>query len=174
MNYTILIICTIAIIIFSWIFSIRDKRYHGIARFFSFESITILLIMNLKLWFKDPFTWHQVISWILLIGSVYPGIAGFFLLRNRGKSEKSFENTTVLIKSGIYKFIRHPLYCSLLLLGTGIMFKNPGIAQVILGCVNLVAIYITARIEEKEMFTRFGESYNQYMGETKMFIPFIF
>jgi protein-S-isoprenylcysteine O-methyltransferase Ste14 len=173
MNYTVLIICTIVIILFSWIFSIRDKRYHGIARFFSFESITILLIMNLKIWFKDPWSWHQIISWIILIVSVYPGIAGYLLLRNRGKSEKSFENTTVLVKSGIYKYIRHPLYCSLLLFGTGIMLKCPEIPQTIFGCINLIAIYFTARIEEKEMISRFGEPYLQYMKETKMFIPFI-
>jgi len=174
MNYTILIISTIVIIVFSWIFSIREKRYHGIARFFSFETITILLIMNLKGWFKDPFSLHQILSWIFLIASIYPGIAGYLLLRNIGKSQKSFENTTVLVKSGIYKYIRHPLYCSLLLLGTGVMFKDPDIIQIILGCVNIIAIYFTARIEEKEMISKFGNSYIDYIKETRMFIPFVF
>lgn len=173
MNYIVLIICTIVIIIFSWVFSIRDRRYHGIARFFSFESITILLIMNLKIWFMDPWSWHQIISWVLLFASIYPGIAGYLLLRNMGKSEKTFENTTVLVKSGIFKYIRHPLYCSLLLFGTGTMFKNPEIPQVIFGSINLIAIYFTASIEEKEMILKFGEPYIQYMKETRMFIPFI-
>jgi len=109
----------------------------------------------------------------LLTGSIYPGITGYLLLKRHGKSEKSFENTTKLVKAGIYRFIRHPLYCSLLLLGTGIMFKQPVLPQVVIGIINITAIYITARIEEKEMTERFGENYILYMKETKMFIPFL-
>jgi len=65
------------------------------------------------------------------------------------------------------------LYCSLLLLGTGVMLKDPGIFQIILGIINALAIFLTARIEEKEMVIKFGQNYKEYMHETKMFIPFI-
>jgi protein-S-isoprenylcysteine O-methyltransferase Ste14 len=174
MNSLTLLSGTILIVVFSWFFSIKEKRYHGIARFFAFESIFILFLLNYRSWFHDPLSWHQVISWILLTGSIYPGIAGFILLKRRGKPEKSFENTTLLVKTGIFKYIRHPLYCSLLLLGTGIMFKEVAIFQLIAGVVNVLAIYLTARIEEKEMIVRFGEQYSQYMSESKMFLPYFF
>ena len=173
MNYTSLIIGTIIIVIFSWHFSIKEKRYHGIARFFAFESIFILVLLNIKVWFREPFSWHQIISWIFLFSSIYPGIAGYLLLKRKGKPENSFENTTMLVKSGIYKYIRHPLYCSLLLLGTGVMFKDPGPVQIVFGIINMIAIFFTARIEEKEMTARFGKQYEEYMHETKMFIPYI-
>jgi len=174
MNLTVLIAGTIVALIFSWIFSIREKRYHGIARFFSFESILILLLLNIRVWFRDAFSWHQIISWILLITSIYPGIEGYLLLKRKGRSEKGFENTTVLVKSGVYKYIRHPLYCSLLLFGTGVMFKDPGTLQLVLGAVNICAIYFTARIEEKEMVVKFGSEYVDYIKKTKMFIPYLF
>lgn len=173
MNYYTLITGTLIIVAFSWFFSIKEKRYHGIARFFAFESIFILVLLNWHFWFKDPFSWYQVLSWIFLCASIYPGIAGYLLLRRHGKSEKSFENTTELVKTGIYRYIRHPLYCSLFLLGTGVMFKQPQIFQVIAGTVNLTAVFFTAKIEESEMIAKFGEQYNVYMKETKMFIPFI-
>jgi protein-S-isoprenylcysteine O-methyltransferase Ste14 len=173
MNITALLIGTVVIVVFSWFFSIKEKRYHGIIRFFSFESIFILVLLNYRLWFRDPLSWHQLLSWIFLFACIYPGIAGYLLLKRRGRSEKSFENTTVLVKSGIYKYIRHPLYCSLLLLGTGVMFKDPGIAQLVLGIINAVAIYFTARIEEKEMVARFGSEYVEYMRENRMFIPYL-
>jgi len=162
-----------AIVLFSWHFSVKEKRYHGIARFFAFESIFILILLNLKVWFRDPFSIHQIISWILLIISLYPAVAGLILLKKTGRPENSFENTTVLVRSGLYKYIRHPLYCSLILLGTGIMLKDSGTLQLIAGAVNLIAVYITSRIEEREMISRFGDSYIDYMKETKMFIPFI-
>ena len=173
MRIAIYIVGTIGIIIFSWFFSIKDKRYHGIARFFAFESIFVLLMFNIKGWFRDPFSLHQVVSWILLFGSVYPGIAGFLLLKRHGKSETSFENTTNLVSNGIYKYIRHPLYCSLFMLGTGIMMKNPASLQLIAGAVNVIAVFFTAYIEEGEMKRRFGEDYRNYLRTTKMFIPFV-
>jgi protein-S-isoprenylcysteine O-methyltransferase Ste14 len=173
MNYLALITGTIVILIFSWFFSIKHGRYHGIPRFFSFECIFLLTLLNIRVWFHNPFLIHQLISWILLILSAYAGIEGYLLLKKKGRSEKNFENTAILVKSGIYKYIRHPLYLSLLLLGTGVMMKNPAVLQLILGFINLVAIFFTARIEELEMTRKFGEAYLQYKKETRMFIPYL-
>jgi protein-S-isoprenylcysteine O-methyltransferase Ste14 len=173
MNIAAIITGTLLILIFSWLISIKHKRYHGIPRFFAFESIYLLVLLNIKVWFHDPFSLHQIISWILLILSVYFGLAGFLLLKRNGKPAKNFENTTVLVKSGVYSLIRHPLYFSLFLLGTGVMMKNPDSLAKIFGAVNLVAIYLTSLAEEKEMVEKFGEPYKEYMKETKMFIPFL-
>jgi protein-S-isoprenylcysteine O-methyltransferase Ste14 len=173
MNNAIFIFGSILILLFSWFLSIKHKRYHGIVRFFSFESIFILVLLNIHIWFKDPFSPLQVISWLLFILSIYIAVAGFLLLKKVGKPDSNFENTSVLVKEGLYKYIRHPLYLSLFILGTGVMLKDPGTAQLILGTVNLVAVYVTARIEEKEMIARFGKDYGEYMKETKMFIPYI-
>jgi protein-S-isoprenylcysteine O-methyltransferase Ste14 len=173
MNYIVLITGTILIILFSWFLSLRYKRYHAIARFFAFESVFILVLLNLKVWFKDPFSPFQLVSWLLLILSVYVVIAGYLLLTRKGKPDSNFENTSLLVKSGIYGYIRHPLYLSIFLVGTGVMLKDPQPAQLVLGIINLFAVFITARIEEKEMIKKFGDDYRMYMNETKMFIPFI-
>ena len=164
---------TIFIVLFSWFLSIKYKRYHGIARFFAFESVLILVLLNYKVWFTEPFSFHQIISWILLILSAYIAIDGYLTLKRKGKPDSNFENTSLLVKSGLYGYIRHPLYLSIFLLGTGVMLKQIGMLQLGLGAVNLVAIYITARIEEREMIAKFGEEYKGYMKETRMFIPFV-
>jgi protein-S-isoprenylcysteine O-methyltransferase Ste14 len=173
MNYIALISGTVLIVLFSWFLSLRFKRYHGIARFFAFESVFILVLLNYKVWFTNPFSPVQLVSWILLILSAYVVITGYMLLKRKGKPDSNFENTSLLVKSGIYGYIRHPLYLSVFLLGTGIMLKNPEKVQLFLGIVNLIAVYITARIEENEMIAKFGDQYRIYMKETKMFIPFI-
>jgi len=173
MNYLILIIGTILIILFSWFLSIKYKRYHGVARFFAFESIFILVLLNYKVWFQNPFSPLQLISWALLTISLYPVITGYLLLKREGKPSVNFENTSLLVKTGIYGLIRHPLYLSVFLLGTGIMMKNPEPVQLVLGIVNLLAVWITSRIEENEMIAKFGDEYRQYMKHTKMFIPYI-
>ncbi len=173
MNYPVLITGTIIILLFSWFFSIKHERHHGIPRFFAFESIFILILLNIRVWFRYSWSPGHFISWLLLFLSLYPAISGFLTLKNKGKPSGDFENTTVLVKSGVYKYIRHPLYLSLFLLGTGVMMKNPGVVQLILGAVNLVALFFTAKIEEREMISKFGRDYLDYMKETKMFIPFV-
>jgi len=173
MNLTVIISGTAVIAIFSWFLSIKHGRYHGIPRFFAFESIFLLFLLNFRVWFHNPFALHQIISWILLILSAWIAIDGFLRLKRKGKPTRNFENTTVLVKSGIYGLIRHPLYLSLFLLGTGIMIKDMGPVSVIPGVVNFIAIYFTARIEEREMIKKFGDAYREYMKETKMFIPFV-
>jgi len=173
MNYIALIFGTVLILLFSWFLSLRFKRYHGIARFFAFESVFILVLLNYRVWFANPFSPPQLVSWILLILSAYVVITGYMLLKRKGKPDSNFENTSLLVKSGIYGYIRHPLYLSVFLLGTGIMLKNPETIQIILGIINLIAVYITSRIEENEMISKFGDQYSIYMKETKMSIPFV-
>jgi protein-S-isoprenylcysteine O-methyltransferase Ste14 len=174
MNIYVVAAGTVCIILVSWFLSIKHGRYHGIARFFAFESILILFLLNYRVWFSDPFSPVHLASWFLLIFSIYPVTAGFLLLKRVGKPDRNFENTSVLVRSGIYGYIRHPLYLSVFMLGTGIMLKDAAPIQLLLGTINLVALIITALIEEKEMIARFGDEYRQYMKETKMFIPWLF
>lgn len=173
MNLIIFISGTVVILLFSWFLSVKYKRYHGITRFFAFESVFVLILLNYKVWFQNALSPLQIISWILLIISLWAVITGYLLLKRKGNPSINFENTSQLVKSGIYGYIRHPLYFSVFLLGTGIVLKNPGTIQVILGIVNLFAVYFTALIEEGEMIEKFGEEYRLYMKETKMFIPYI-
>jgi protein-S-isoprenylcysteine O-methyltransferase Ste14 len=173
MNYFILAGGTCFIILFSWFLSIKYKRYHGIARFFAFESVFIMVLLNYNVWFESPFSIAQIFSWIFLILSAWIVISGYLTLKRKGKPEINFENTSVLVKTGLYKYIRHPLYLSIFLFGTGVLLKQPGKYQLILGIVNLLAISLTARIEEYEMIVKFGDEYKNYMKETKMFIPYV-
>jgi protein-S-isoprenylcysteine O-methyltransferase Ste14 len=169
----ILIILTIVISWLSWIVSLRDKRYHGIFRFVSFESILILVLLNYPLWFKNPLAWYQLVSWVLLGGSLLVAFFGFYLYYHHGKPADGMEETTALITSGLYRYIRHPLYLSLILGGFGIMMKDLNWLSLILAFVNLLALYLTAKVEEKEMIKRFDKDYEEYMSGTKMFIPYI-
>jgi len=169
----IFIVCTIANSIFTWKFSIKAKRPHGIPRFFAFESILLLVLFNMPVWFEGPHTWNQLISWIFLLVSIMFAVLGFLLLRVIGKPQGDLENTSKLVTVGLYRFIRHPLYASLLFLGMGVFLKDISITTVLLAFINIVALIATAKEEEKEMIEKFGEEYIAYMHKTQMFIPFV-
>ena len=114
--------------------SLRSPHSHGFYRFFAWEFILALFLLNAKYWFQDPFAWHQIIAWTLLLIALIPLLFGIIALKSRGKpslnresdpSLLAFEKTTKLVTSGVYKNIRHPLYSSLLLLTWGIFFQKP-------------------------------------------------
>ena len=76
--------------------------------------------------------------------------------------------------SGVFKYIRHPLYCSLLLLAWGAFFKDPSWAGGGLALAATAFLQATAKVEEAENIRYFGAAYRAYMQQTKMFIPFLF
>lgn len=163
--------------------SLRAPRSHGFYRFFAWECILVLFLLNVNYWFVDPFAWHQLIAWALLLISFVPLGYGIHFLRTRGKpaarregdnSLLAFEKTTSLVTTGIYKYIRHPLYSSLLLLAWGIFFKLPSLTGITLAAVTSVFLFATAKADEAECVQFFGSAYQDYMQHTKMFIPFLF
>jgi len=155
-------------------FALARSHPYRFPRFLAFESILSLIFLNAPAWFHDPLSVWQVISWICLIGSIFLVGYGFFLIKSLGNPEGDFEDTTTLITTGVYKYIRHPLYTSLILFSLGAFLKDPTWLGVGLVITTIIGVYITARIEEGHNLERFGEAYQQYMEETKSFIPFIF
>ena len=176
MALIIFIIGTIVLICFSWWASLKDKRYHGIFRFFAFESILAIIIFNLHNWFIDPFSIKQIISWLLLIASIALVAHGFYLLHKIGKpkTKENAETTTTLVIQGAYKYIRHPLYASLILFAIGAFLKYPTWTGIILVLITVLSLFLTAKVEEQEVIRKFGKDYEMYMEKTKMFIPFLF
>jgi protein-S-isoprenylcysteine O-methyltransferase Ste14 len=154
--------------------SFRQPGSHGFYRFFAWEIILGLLVINLRNWFVNPFSWYQIISWALLFGCLILIIYGIFLLRIVGKPTDQLEATTHLVTNGIYQFIRHPLYASLLYLAWGIFFKSPSMLGGCLAVVCTSFLYATARADESECLVKFGMEYAGYMKKTKMFIPLVF
>ncbi len=180
-SFIIFVIASIPVIYISrrTIFNIRS---HGFYRFFSWECILWLLANNYSFWFTNPFSFKQIISWVLLIYSIYPLVAGVILLKKAGSKASirkeaelyTFEKTGELINTGIYKYIRHPLYSSLLFLTWGIYFKNTGLNLCLVAIASSIFLYITARMDEKECIEYFGDKYKSYMQKSRMFVPFLF
>jgi protein-S-isoprenylcysteine O-methyltransferase Ste14 len=162
--------------------SLRDFRSHGFYRFFAWEAILTLVLLNLNYWFHEPFSIRQIVSWFLLIVSLLLPIHGFLLLRMVGKPDSKrydpslvgVEKTTELVTVGAYRYIRHPLYSSLLYGAWGVFFKHPSWVGASLAVITIFFMTVTAKIEEAENIRFFGSAYQSYMKRTKMFIPFLF
>ena len=58
-----------------------------------------------------------------------------------------------------------------LLGGIGVILKGPSALGFLLLLILIIAVFITAKVEEEDNVKRFGEEYVAYRKTTKMFIP---
>ncbi len=180
MEIVLFLLATAFLVAISWR-SLRHPRSHGFYRFFVFEGILILVLLNAHAWFRDPLSLPQLVSWGLLLVSALLPVLGFRELHvaggprmgSSGGPEYRFERTSQLVTSGIYRYIRHPLYASLFYGTWGAMLKEINWLTGAVAGVTSVFLYMTARVEERENLEHFGESYQDYRRRTKMFIPYI-
>jgi protein-S-isoprenylcysteine O-methyltransferase Ste14 len=98
---------------------------------------------------------------------------GFYLLKVVGKPKQGIEDTTKLVIVGVYKYVRHPLYSSLLFLAWGAFLKEVSLLSGLLVLAASLLLIATARVEEREDLEKFGADYTDYMKRTTMFIPFV-
>jgi protein-S-isoprenylcysteine O-methyltransferase Ste14 len=78
-----------------------------------------------------------------------------------------------LVKTGPYRWVRHPIYTGLLAasLGTAITSRRPFEAGLLLLAIAFIALKV--RIEEKLMTGQFPQEYPLYRAGTKAIIPFV-
>ena len=179
-----IVLFSIGTLAFTWLSrrSLMNPGSHGFYRFFVFEGILLLVLLNYPYWFVEPMSPQHIIAWsFLLVSIVFIVQALLMFKREGGYSERqempenfSFENTVHLVETGLYRYIRHPMYSSLLFLAWGAFLKHitPLTSVLILTVSGL--LITCARVEERENIRFFGSAYVEYMQRTGMFIPRLF
>jgi len=161
--------------------SLGSKASHGFTRFFAWEAILALLVWNAPVWHDNMFSLRQLASWALLFTSPVIAVLGLRALKSVGKSSElrqdealfGFERTGRLVTTGIFGFIRHPMYSALILLAWGIYLKGMNPWTTALVVLASLAMWFTAKRDEAECLAYFGHAYGGYMKATKRFVPYV-
>ncbi len=161
--------------------SLLKPGSHGFYRFFAWEFMLTMFVMDLGAWFDDVHSLHQLIAGWLFFTSLVLVLSGVLMLQVSGKPDANrndvpmfpFEKTTTLVTHGIYRYIRHPIYASLFFLCWGFFSKHPSLLGALCGLAATTLLLATARVEEDENIRYFGDQYREYMKRSKMFVPFI-
>ena len=180
MQISLFILGTFILICLSWR-ALSNLRSHGFYRFFVFEGLLVLLIRKQPHWFVEPLSLPQLVSWLLLGISIIFIVRSIIMLRRYGGHAErdtlpenyAFENTSRIVQKGPYRYVRHPMYSSLLFLTWGAFFKQMTVLDFILALLMTGFLLATAKIEERENIQFFGDKYVDYMKRTKIFIPWV-
>lgn len=106
----------------------------------------------------------------MLIGGVFI-VSGIVLLVTGWRSVYQASRAGRFTQEGLYGVIRHPQYTGVMLAVFGQIIHWPTLITLALFPV-IVLVYVRlARKEEREMVSRFGTAYREYMQQVPMFFP---
>jgi protein-S-isoprenylcysteine O-methyltransferase Ste14 len=79
-----------------------------------------------------------------------------------------------LVTTGLYRYIRHPLYLGQILLYTSIPLILSSLYGFVIGLILIPLFLHRIGVEETAMKNMFGENYVAYSKQTKKLIPYIY
>ena len=116
--------------------------------------------------------WMQMAGWALIASALLLRIWARVHIRGLYSGHVEVQEQHRLVRSGPYRFIRHPGYAGLLLLVLGVAVGYAswiGLAAVPI--LLLPALAYRMRVEEMFLTEQFGEEYRDYIRKTKKLIP---
>lgn len=104
------------------------------------------------------------------------GLAGYlFAAGNLGRTLTAMPIPKAdgkLCTSGLYRFVRHPIYSFILLFCLGLSLQTGSLFKYILTFLLAIIFYYKSKFEEKYLFQKYPE-YEAYSRLVPRFIPFI-
>ena len=103
------------------------------------------------------------------------GLGVWALLHNKLGNfniQPKMKEGAVLVTSGIYAFIRHPMYLSVIVMSFAFVLSSVTILQSFLFLSLIFVLFLKAKKEES-IWLEESEDYAKYRANTKLFLPFL-
>ena len=146
--------------------SFRRREPHEVLESFGLASfITLVILVYWGVWQTTSTQAGsitavplQIIALVLIVGS-------FHALKTRGKPTDSWEQTTVVVKGGVYRAARHPMYLGTALWAVGIAVSRFSVSTALLGGAVVVLTLLAGITEDRYNLRKFGQPYKEYMKQ---------
>lgn len=145
----------------------KEKIYSKVLVILQFTIVLLLLIAN------DSFFSNLVSMFIFTLGTLFGIYTLCFNRIGNFNIAPEIKQNSKFIKTGPYKYIRHPMYFSLFLMIGGVILTEIDILNIVFYFSLIIVLYLKAKKEEK-LWSEKLEEYVEYKKHTKMFIPFVF
>ena len=105
------------------------------------------------------------------------GVIGLLAIKEQGSGNfnirPDIKEGCSLVTSGIYAYVRHPMYLSVLVMMFGFVLLYPLYYEMVLYLV-LVLVLVTKMLYEEKLWSCHDEAYLEYQKRVKRLIPFLF
>jgi protein-S-isoprenylcysteine O-methyltransferase Ste14 len=141
----------------------------------------ILLFAFIAVWVCDSFFFKYSIflsDYVPLFVKIILSVVAlsFFVFMTREGLKIVFKeerDKPGVIRKGVFKIVRHPIYFGSILFYLGLIFLTLSIISMFVWFLIIAFYFYIARYEEKILLNEFGSDYEEYMKEVPMLLPFI-
>jgi protein-S-isoprenylcysteine O-methyltransferase Ste14 len=128
--------------------------------------------------FRAPITSQSVAMKWLGAAMVFLGLFGAIwsrrILADNWSANVEFKEGHKLVERGPYRFARHPIYTSILLMILGTAFSSNRLVALAAFPFFFIGFFIKLKQEERLMLRHFPDEYAAYKSRTKMLVPLVF
>lgn len=136
--------------------------------------VTIQFVCLGLLFYLNSFTPKTPFSSVLFVGGMFIGLSALSEMRNSKFSVfPQVRKGAEIVDTGIYKYVRHPMYLSVLMIAFSSTLNNLRLVPVLLFFTLVADLYYKIEHEEKSLIKNVKE-YRQYMKNTSKLIPKIY
>ncbi|MFC1998528.1 methyltransferase family protein [Chloroflexota bacterium] len=138
----------------------RDVVFTSLAVLFFIAQVVMCIILYNQ--YTDGL---MILGWIVMGIAIFGvgGLSWYAVSHQTQIEDREWLKDTVLVDTGIYEVIRHPVYFSFMLYVIALMFISQHWVTIILGIPVVAYLYWTMKQEEWASVDKFGEEYVDYM-----------
>jgi protein-S-isoprenylcysteine O-methyltransferase Ste14 len=138
------------------------------------QAVSYSILWQNAFWTRQPGPWRLTAGTLFM---VLAGVLSWTSARTLGRHwrvDAGLNADHQLVRSGAYRFVRHPIYTSMLcmLLGTGFLI-TPLLLLAAATVVFMVGTEIRVRIEDSLLAVRFGDEFRSYKQCVAAYVPFV-
>lgn len=112
----------------------------------------------------------EAFAWLLKVAGLFLVLASAFQLGRALSAHPQPTENAVLRTDGLYRWVRHPIYTGVLLLGAGLAIDSGNPLAALAFVLLVLVLGYKARVEEELLRERFAE-YDEYAARTPAFFP---
>jgi protein-S-isoprenylcysteine O-methyltransferase Ste14 len=137
-------------------------------------GIAYSLLWQSKFWETPPQAWRVALSIFFFFLASLLSWTGARSLGRQWRIDAGLNPDHELVTSGPYRFVRHPIYTSMLcmLFGTGFMI-TPLLMLLISTLLFIIGTEIRVRIEDRLLAGQFGDQFRDYQRTIPAYVPFL-
>jgi protein-S-isoprenylcysteine O-methyltransferase Ste14 len=144
--------------------------------------VVYAMIVFIVLWSLLPFllpVWAQfivpsLIRWIGFGICILLTFAMIWVGQHLGRQVSGtleIKDSHLLVTSGPYKYIRHPMYLVYTIFNLGLLLISVNLVLIIIIVLGIVLMIARLPVEEKMLLEQFGDAYREYMQNTSRLLP---
>lgn len=133
---------------------------------FLFGSLVLIAVLH----FFIPFPWNLSGAVLIIMGS-WMNISADSLFKKRATTVKLYEEPENMIRDGVYRFTRNPMYAGMTGILLGICLLSGPVSTLMVPVIFAVIMdRVFIRAEEENMKKVFGDEFEEYRKNTRRWI----